>query len=63
LTPTISPNSTDDYRARGVRIGPMDLKIGCIAITFRALLLTANTTDFSQVPHLDFQNWLAEAPS
>jgi tRNA(fMet)-specific endonuclease VapC len=46
------------FRAQGVRIGTMDLKIACIALAHDATLLTRNTTDFRQVPGLKFENWL-----
>jgi tRNA(fMet)-specific endonuclease VapC len=45
-------------RREGVRIGPMDLKIACIAINRGATLLTRNTVDFAKVPGLTFKNWL-----
>jgi tRNA(fMet)-specific endonuclease VapC len=45
-------------RKQGVRVGAMDLKIACIAMTNDALLLTRNTGDFSKVPQLKFANWL-----
>ena len=41
-----------------VRVGTMDLKIACIAITHEATLLTRNTIDFAKVPGLRFENWL-----
>lgn len=46
------------FRAQGIRIGTMDLKIACIALAHDATLLTRNTTDFAQVPGLKFENWL-----
>ena len=46
------------HRREGVRIGSLDLKIGCIALAHDALLLTRNTIDFAQVPGLRFENWL-----
>ena len=48
------------FRKNGIRIGTMDLKIACIAITHDALLLTQNTVDFAKVPGLRFENWLLE---
>ncbi|MBX9580954.1 MAG: type II toxin-antitoxin system VapC family toxin [Gemmataceae bacterium] len=44
--------------AAKVRIGAMDLKIAAITLVHNALLLTANTQDFRQVPGLRFENWL-----
>ena len=46
------------FRAGGVRIGTMDLRIACIAITHNATLLTRNSNDFANVPGLQFENWL-----
>ena len=44
--------------AEGVRIGSMDLKIACIAITNEAKFLTRNLKDFIKVPGLHIENWL-----
>ncbi len=41
------------------RMGTQDLKIAAIALTNGALLLSANLSDFSQVPGLRVENWLA----
>src|SRR5438477_631291 len=38
------------FRSQGLRIGSLDLKIACIALTHDATVLTRNTTDFAQVP-------------
>jgi tRNA(fMet)-specific endonuclease VapC len=46
------------FRTEGVRIASMDLKIACIAIINDAVLLSANSTDFSKVPTLRSENWL-----
>lgn len=46
------------YRREGIRIGSMDLKIACITLAHDAALLTRNTIDFAQVPHLEVENWL-----
>ena len=48
------------FRRQGIRIGTMDLKIACIAITHDALLLTQNSVDFAKVPGLRFEDWLVE---
>ncbi len=45
-------------RAAGNRIGSMDLKIASIALANDALVLSANMTDFRQVPGLRVENWL-----
>ncbi len=47
-------------RKAKVRIGSMDLKIACIALTHNAVLLSANLQDFQQVPGLRVENWLKE---
>jgi tRNA(fMet)-specific endonuclease VapC len=47
-----------NLRRQGVRIGSLDLKIACIALTEHVTLLTRNTTHFAQVPSLPFENWL-----
>ena len=39
-------------------LGTRDMKIAAIAITANALLLTANRSDFSQIPDLRFENWM-----
>ena len=44
------------FRARGIRIGTMDLKIACIAIAHDATLLTRDISDFAQVPDLRVEN-------
>ena len=36
----------------------MDLKIAAVTLADDALLLTANRTDFQQVPGLRFENWM-----
>jgi tRNA(fMet)-specific endonuclease VapC len=46
------------HRRQGVRIGSLDLKIACIVIANDAVLLTRNSTDFSEVSGLRFENWL-----
>jgi len=39
-------------------IGTMDSNIGSIALSLKALLLTANTRDFSVIPGLKIEDWL-----
>lgn len=41
-----------------IHIGKMDKKIAAIALATRSLLLTANTSDFQQVPGLLIDNWM-----
>jgi tRNA(fMet)-specific endonuclease VapC len=50
--------SFTQLRRDGVRIGSLDLKIACIALAHDVTLLTRNTSDFSRVPGLRFENWL-----
>lgn len=47
-----------DLRSAKIRIGTMDLKIAAIALANNALLLTANRSDFGQVPGLRIENWM-----
>lgn len=47
-----------EFRRQGIRIGSMDLKIACIALTYDVILLTRNSSDFSRVPGLHFENWI-----
>ncbi|MCE9545728.1 MAG: type II toxin-antitoxin system VapC family toxin [Planctomycetia bacterium] len=42
-----------------VRAGTMDLKIACIALAWRATLLTRNTIDFEKIPGLHIEDWLS----
>jgi predicted nucleic acid-binding protein len=42
-----------------VRIGTMDLKIASIALANDATVLTCNARDFSKVPNLRIEDWLA----
>jgi tRNA(fMet)-specific endonuclease VapC len=45
-------------RAGGVRIGALDLKIACIALSRNATLLTRNLRHFQKVPGLRAEDWL-----
>jgi len=47
----------DELRKQGVRIGTMDLRIACIALTSDFTVLTRNTVDFEKVPGLKFEDW------
>lgn len=44
-------------RKQRVRIGTMDLRIAATALQYNLTLLTRNTTDFSKVPGLSFEDW------
>jgi tRNA(fMet)-specific endonuclease VapC len=46
-------------RRQKIRIGTMDLKIAAIALTYDALVLSANLRDFGKVEHLRVESWLA----
>src|SRR5437762_2414447 len=48
----------DELRKQKLRIGARDLKIAATALVNRALLLSANRTDFERVPGLRVENWL-----
>jgi tRNA(fMet)-specific endonuclease VapC len=60
----ISPfdeQAADQYellRRQRIRIGTMDLKIASIALSNKALLVSANLRDFSLVPNLRCEDWL-----
>jgi tRNA(fMet)-specific endonuclease VapC len=60
ITPFDDPAAEkfDELKAARVRIGTRDLKIAAITLVNDALLLTANTRDFEQVPGLRFENWM-----
>jgi tRNA(fMet)-specific endonuclease VapC len=47
-----------NLRRLGVRIGSLDSKIACIALTQDATLLSRNAAHFAQVPGLRLENWL-----
>ena len=48
-----------DLEAGGTLIGPNDLWIAALAVAEDALLVSANTREFSRVPGLRLENWLA----
>ena len=45
-------------RATGIRIGSMDRKIACIALSRNATVLTRNLRHFEKVPGLRAENWV-----
>jgi tRNA(fMet)-specific endonuclease VapC len=47
--------------AAGTPIGPYDLLIAAQAIRTGATLVTANVTEFTRVPGLQWQDWTAKA--
>jgi len=49
----------DSLRRVKTKGGTMDLKIASIALANRAILLTANTSDFQRVPGLQIEDWLS----
>ena len=44
---------------KGTPIGPNDLWIAAQALTHKLVLVTNNTREFSRVPQLKIENWLA----
>ena len=44
---------------RGKQIGPMDTLIAAHALSLGAVLVSNNTKEFSRVPSLRLQNWVA----
>ena len=55
---SVAADLFDDLRRQGVRVGTMDLKIACIAITQDATRLSRNLKDFGKVPGLTVEDWL-----
>ncbi len=45
--------------AAGTPIGPFDTQIGAHAISLGAVLVTHNTREFSRIPGLALEDWLA----
>lgn len=43
-----------------IRIGTQDLKIGAIAISKNAILVTRNGRDFERIPGLVFEDWTVQ---
>jgi tRNA(fMet)-specific endonuclease VapC len=46
-----------DLIARGVTLGPYDLRIAAIALAENLILVTHNTREFSRVPGLQIEDW------
>lgn len=51
-------NRYSELRTGRGHLGTQDVKIASISLVRDALLLTANTQDFIQIPELRFENWL-----
>ena len=47
--------------SRGKMIGPLDTLIAAHALALGLTIITNNTAEFSRVPDLKCQNWVAEA--
>ena len=50
-----------DLERRGTPIGSLDTMIAAHALSQQALLITNNTREFSKVPGLQLDNWVAAA--
>ena len=50
-----------DLERRGTRIGSLDTMIAAHALSQQALLITNNIREFSKVPGLQLDNWVAAA--
>ncbi len=48
-----------ELEARGTPIGPNDLLIASHALTLGLTVVTANSAEFSRIPGLSVENWLA----
>lgn len=48
-----------DLKRRGTSIGTYDVLIAAQTVRYEALLVTANTSEFSRVPNLRLENWEA----
>ncbi len=46
-----------DLRRQGIRVGTMDLRIACVALTTGYTLLSRNLRDFRKVPGLTVEDW------
>jgi tRNA(fMet)-specific endonuclease VapC len=46
-----------ELRRAGVRVGTMDLRIGCTALVRGFTVLTRNTIDFERISGLRVEDW------
>lgn len=47
----------EDFRRQRIRIGTMDLRIACLALSNNMTVLTRNLVDFQRVPNLKIEDW------
>ena len=50
-------NIYSELRSQKIRIGTQDLKIASIVLANKAVLITRNYRDFSQIPNLKLEDW------
>ena len=48
-----------DLKSRGITVPTADLMIASVALVHDLTLVTHNTADFQQIPHLRLDDWLA----
>jgi len=50
-------NYFQQLRSQKIRIGTQDMKIGAIALSQNAVVVTRNQRDFEQIPNLKIEDW------